>query len=162
MDGLSAFLQESVLLNTCQRSDRIRFSLKPHRFIRILPVPEHAKTNEIFSLPIYLLPSELSTERTKFCGLYSLSMQLLDLVFNWQTMAVPSRDIGCIKTSKRFGFDNNIFKDLVNGMTNMDITIGIRWAIMQDKRRSTLSFLSNFLVQTVNLPLFNPKRLALR
>ncbi len=54
------------------------------------------------------------------------------------------------------------FADFIDGMTNVNIAIGIRGAIMQNEFFSTFACFPNFLVKLLRLPLRQPCRLTLR
>ncbi len=67
-------------------------------------------------------------------------------------MAIPAGNIGSIKTTKGFGFKNNILEDFINGMADMDFTIGIWRSIMQNEFGFILIFLSQLLIKFLLLP----------
>jgi hypothetical protein len=48
-------------------------------------------------------------------------------------MAIPTGNIRSVKTTKGFGLKNNILEDFIDGMADMDFTIGIWRSIMQNE-----------------------------
>ena len=76
-------------------------------------------------------------------------------------MTIPARHIGCAIPVQQPRTHDKIFKDLVYGMADMDITVGVRWAVMQDKGRALGRSLLNLLIQFVGLELSQHFRFAL-
>ena len=76
-------------------------------------------------------------------------------------MAVPARNIGSIKAHQPAGFNNHVFENLIDRMTNVNITIGIRRAIVQNEFRLPCMRCPNGFVEFIFLPLGYPLRLAL-
>ncbi len=56
---------------------------------------------------------------------------LLDLVLDWQTVAIPAGHIGRGLTLHIAGLDNDILEDFVHGRAHMDIAVGVWGAVMQ-------------------------------
>ena len=77
-------------------------------------------------------------------------------------MAIPARDIGRIKIRQGFGFNNNIFQNFVNGMTDMDIAIGIGRAIVQDKGFLAFFCTADLTIEIILRPLGQHLRFPLR
>ena len=75
-------------------------------------------------------------------------------------MTVPARHIRCIKASQGLASQDDVFQDFIDGMTDMDIAIGIRRAVVQDKFRPALHFFAQFLITLLLIPAFQPFRLA--
>ena len=75
-------------------------------------------------------------------------------------MTVPARHIRRIKASQGLASQDDVFQDFIDGMTDMDIAIGIRRAVMQDKFRPALHFFTQFLITLLFIPAFQPFRLA--
>ena len=65
-------------------------------------------------------------------------------------MTVPAGNVGGIKTVQGLALDNNVLQDLVDGMTDMDIAIGIRRPVMQHEARPPLALLTQAAIQ-INL-----------
>jgi hypothetical protein len=78
-----------------------------------------------------------------------------------QAVAIPARHIGRIKTAQGLGFDDDVLQDFVDGMTDMNIPVGIRRAIMQDEFLLALTCLADALVKFFILLGFQPAWLTL-
>ena len=144
-----------VLYNTAERTNDVRLILKIHGEIRILPVTKHPETNEILALPFNLLAGVVTTglsERGDINLDTGLANFLFDIQFNWQAMAIPTRHIRCIKATQGLALDDNIFQHLVDGVTDMDIAVGIGRAVMQHKFRTTFACASQLPVDIHFIP----------
>ncbi|KJJ19384.1 hypothetical protein HMPREF3156_00766 [Neisseria sp. HMSC06F02] len=76
-------------------------------------------------------------------------------------MAVPARHIRRVETGLGFAADNDVFEDFVDGMTDVDVAVGIRRAVVQDEFRTAFGDFAQFLIAFVLVPAFQPRRLAL-
>ena len=90
-----------------------------------------------------------------------LAVELLDLHFNRHAVTIPTRHIRRIKTRERFRFDDNVFEDFIHGVTDVNIAIGIGWAIVQHKAGPTDTGLAYPFVPSSSLPLREHCRFAL-
>ena len=97
---LEALGQMSVINNFPQRTNNVRFESEVHGQVRIIPVTKYAQTDKVRLLTFHLTGGVLAAFITKCFRinfLSSLANFLLDLMFNRQAMAVPTRHIGGIK-----------------------------------------------------------------
>ena len=76
-------------------------------------------------------------------------------------MAVPARNIGGLVSLHRFGFDDDVFENFIEGMTNVNMAIGIRWAVMEEVEGPTGSCLLNPVIQLLLSPPCKDFRLPL-
>ena len=60
----------------------------------------------------------------------SFAVFLLDLNFDRHAVAIPTGHVRRIKTRHQFRFDDDIFKNFVNGVADVNITVCIRWTIV--------------------------------
>ena len=58
-------------------------------------------------------------------------------------MTIPARHVRRIKTAQGLGLDDDVFEYLVDGMADVDVTIGVGRAIMQDEFRTCLLYTSD-------------------
>ena len=86
---------------------------------------------------------------------------LLDRVFDRQAMAVPARNVLRIEALELALLDNHVFEDLVHRMSHMDLSIGIRRAVVQDELRRASTCNPQSLVEAVVVPFPGPTRFAL-
>ena len=88
-------------------------------------------------------------------------MQFFNHDFDGQSVAVPARHIRRIETGQRFAADDDVFQDFIDGVADVDVAVGIRWAVVQDEFRTAGGFFTQFLVAVLFLPLFDPAGFAL-
>ena len=75
-------------------------------------------------------------------------------MLDWQTMCIPTRDVTSIVTSHSLVFHNDILQRFVEGMTDMQFTVRIWRAIMQNERFCVFTQLQTFLINLVIFPEF--------
>ena len=75
-------------------------------------------------------------------------------------MTVPARHIGRIETRQGFGLDDNVLKNLVHRMADVNIAVRIRRAIVQDEFGPTGGHFADGLVAFLLLPRSDPTRFA--
>ena len=83
-------------------------------------------------------------------------MQFFNRVFNWQTVAVPARHINRVHAFELARFDNHVLEDFVHGVTDMNLAIGIRRAVVQHKLDRTLTRIAQFFVNSFVFPFLHP------
>ena len=87
-------------------------------------------------------------------------MDFFNRVFNRQTVAVPAWNIGRVKTHQLAGFDDHVFQNLIDGVTNVDVAIGIGRAVVQHKFGRTRAGRTQLLINAFFFPLLHPFRFA--
>ena len=146
-----------------KRADNICLKLKIHSQIRIVPFAENTQAFEILTLTIHLFLRVRATGFTKsssidFCS--GLANLFFHIEFDGQTMTIPAWHIRRIKAAEGFGFNNDVFQHLVHRMADMNITISVGWAIVQDKFFPTFTLRAQLLIQTCCFPFLQHIRLA--
>ncbi len=92
----------------------------------------------------------------------SLAPQLLvDLIFNGKTMTVPARNIVTVKAAHEFRLHNKIFKNLIQGSTDVDMTVRIRRTIVENILRPSAGSLEDFPIDALLIPFMEKLRLPL-
>ena len=92
-----------IAKNLRKGSQLLSFESGLHGEIGIIPVRHHAQSLEVFTLTIHLFSSIFTTgltEHARFKMLHFLATCFFYLMFDWQAMAIPSRNEGCIVTIK--------------------------------------------------------------
>jgi len=121
-----------------------------HGYVRFFPQSYTAEPFKLFSLDINealcVCPAPMPNVKFRQRSLFFLHF-FLDLVFYWQSMAVPSRNVVCTKTCHEFGFDNNIFKDFIQSGPEVDMTVCIRRAVMENEKWMIGSPFYEFAIQ---------------
>ena len=151
--------------NLGQRADNVRLKLKVHGQVGVRPVSEHTHPHKIGLLSFDLLTRIVAALLPKLgCShlMAWLAHFLFHIEFNGQAVAVPTRNEGGVKARQRLEFDDDVFKYLVDGMPNVELTIGIRGAIVEDKGRFALPRFAHLAIQIHLSPSLKALGLALR
>ena len=69
-------------------------------------------------------------------------------------MTIPARNIRRIEARQSFTFDDDVFENLVDGMTDMNISVGVGRAVMQNEFGASFAGGTYFLIQILFLPGF--------
>ncbi len=165
MHRLEALVHVAILDDEREGAQLLGLETRHHRHVRMIPIAEHPQTLEVGALRIHLF-QRIGTA----CGAKGLRVDLLphptmgflDLHFDGQTMAVPARNVRCVVTIERARFDDDVFQDFVDGMSQMDRAIGVRRPIGQHERGTTLGARANLVVEARALPLLQHAGLAIR
>ena len=90
-----------------------------------------------------------------YAHLFAVKLVLLDNgAFDRHAVVIPTRNIRGVITGHGFGFIDKVFQNLIHGRTHMDIAVGKRRSVMQDKAVVTLIFLQHFAVNIFFFPFF--------
>ena len=157
MHWLEALVHMAVIDNTRQRAHDIGLELEVHGQVGIEPVPDDTHADKIGTLAIDLSGSVVTAFFAKLLRAHldaRFTHLLLDIEFNGQAVTVPARHIGGIEARQGPRLDDNILEDLVDGMAQVQFTVGIGGAIVQDEFRATGAGLADFLIQVHVLPFF--------
>ena len=73
-------------------------------------------------------------------------------MLDWQTMCIPTRDVTCIVTSHSLVFHDDVLQRFVEGMTDVQFTVRIWRAIMQNERFCVFTQFQTFLINFVVFP----------
>ena len=79
---------------------------------------------------------------------------LRNLEFDGQAVAVPARHIRRAVAAQGLVFDDDVFENFVERVADVDVAVGERRAIVQDKFFGTVACALDFLVEFFLLPLF--------
>ena len=150
-----AFFQQGA-----ERTDFVRFVAEVHGFVRIIPFAQHTQTAEAGFLVIDLLIRVSAGFLDHFIHRQVFAVQFFDLNFDRHAVAIPARYIRSIKAAQCACFDNHVFQNFIDGVAQMDVTVCIRRAIVQDEFRTTGSGFAHTFVDFFILPLFYPVRFA--
>jgi hypothetical protein len=75
-------------------------------------------------------------------------------MFDGESMAVPSGNVGdAMAFFDRHPVDD-ILKDLVEGMSHMEVSVGIGRSVMEDEHRTVLQGFFHLSIEIPRLPLF--------
>ena len=130
MHGFLAFHQIACFLDFAQVAHDVGFGTKIHGFVRIVPIANDAQADEVFFLTRDLFFSVFTAQLAEFGGRNFLAIQFLYHQLNRQAVAIPTWYIRRIKARPCFGAHNHVFQYFVDCMTNVNVTVGIRRAIV--------------------------------
>ena len=111
-------------------------------------------------LTCHLFVGEGAAQRAHFVGGNMFAVQLFDLVLDRQAVAVPAGDVRGIESGQRFRANDDVLENLVDGVTDMDVAVGVGRAVVEYETRSAFRLLANLLVKLFLLPFLDPLRLA--
>src|ERR1700756_351235 len=112
--------------------DRLVFSA--HRQIGIIPPSQHAETLELASVDIDELGRVGAAVGPNLGNRHrclSLPEFLIYFEFDRKTMTIPTGDVRRVETSHGFRLDDEIFEDLVECRTEVNVAVGVWRAIVQ-------------------------------
>ena len=75
-------------------------------------------------------------------------------MLDWQAVRIPTRNVASIMTSHSFVFHDNVLQRFVEGMTDVQFTICVWRAVMQNERFCVLTQFQTFLINLVIFPEF--------
>ena len=131
----------------------------------MIPVAENTETLKLFTLdvnPFFSVGTAFLADLGLAHFTFLLAEFLVNFQFNRQTMTVPARDIRGVKTLHPFAFDDDVFKDFVQRMADVNISVSVGRAIMQSEIRASLTGRFELGVQIDLLPPGNYFRFANR
>ena len=165
MHRLETAVQMPAINDLGQRADNVRLKLKVHGQVGVRPVSKHAHPHKIGLLRFDLLARIVAALLSELgCShlVAWLAHFLFNIELNGQAVAIPARDIGSVKARQRFGLDDDVFEYLIDGMPNVELTIGVGGAVVEDKGRFTLPRFTHLAIQIHRSPSLKTLGLALR
>ena len=147
--------QMAVLDHFRQRAHFVGFETEIKRSVRVVPVAQHTQSLEIAALDVDLLVGEFAAFRAELRGVElhpDFAVLFLDRQLDRQTVTVPARHVRRVEAGHRLRFDDDVFENFVDRMTEMDRAVGVRWAVMQHERRPAFGFFAQLHVQPLALP----------
>ena len=143
--------------NFAQCANSVRFHLIVHGQVGTLPVTKDTETNKTRTLAIHLLHGIFATLFAEGGVLHfdaGLANLLFNIVFNRQTVTVPTGNIRGVIATHGARFNDNIFKGFVYRMTQVNLAVGVRGAIVKNILFAAGASLANLLIEIAVLPLF--------
>ena len=159
--GLEATVDKTALHHLLQGAQFQRLVGVVHGLVRVIPVTQHTQALEVDHLLGNLLSGEGAALGLHFVARQIAAMQLFDGVFDGQTVAVPARHVTCVKTFQLAALDDHVLQDLVDGVADVDLAVGIGRAVMQDEHGGTGAGSAQLLVDALVFPLLDPAWLTL-
>ena len=151
--------------DVAQGADDARFGLRLHGEIGMRPVAKDAEADEIGFLHLDLARRISAAGGAEFGGAdfgARFADLLLHFLLNRQAVAVPAGNVGAVETEQMAGFGDDIFQDFVKRMADVNGTVGIGRAVVQDKFRRISEGGALFAVNIGLFPESEHLRLTLR
>ena len=152
---LQSLIDASPLYECAELTNDRGLIARIHREIGVLPITQDAEPLKLLTLNhvkfFRIFPAE-SADGRSIERLFLVAEFFEDLMFNRQAMAIPPWHIGHLVARHRLRFDDDVFENLVQRMTDMNSAIGIGRAIMQHIPRPAFPRLLNLFVQPFLFP----------
>ena len=165
VDRLEAAYKIAVFDDLSEAADDVRLGVEIHGEVGMIPVADYAEALEVSLLGLNLGLRVLAALLAELSGGYlaaGLSDLLLNLELNREPVAVPARDIGSIIAGERLRLEDDVLQDLVDGMPEMDIAIGVRRAVVENEALSASPCRTDCSVEILLVPGVQHSRLPLR
>ena len=143
--------------NFSQCANGVRFHLIIHCQIGTFPITKDAETHKTLTLAFDLLHGIFTTLFAEGGVLdfdAGFANLLFYVVFNGQTVTIPTGNIRRIKAAHGARFNDNIFKGFVYRMTQVNLAVGVRRAIVKNILFAASAGLANLLIEIAVLPFF--------
>ena len=144
-----------------ERTDLLSLILEVHRAVRMVPFTQYPQPLEVCHLDADLLGRESAALCLHLVAGQIAAKLLLNSVFYRQTVAIPTGDIPCVEPFKLTLLDDHVLKYFVYGMAHVDLTIGVRWAVVQDELWSIRPRIAKRFIYAFFVPVLGPAGLSL-
>jgi len=141
---LGALVEAAVHRELVDFADDLRLGREGHGGVGVLPVALHAQPAELGGLDADPFLGELAAfgaeldERHVILVLAGLAVFLLDLPLDGQAVAVPAGDIVGVEALHLAEADDDVLQDLVDGVADVDVAVGIGRAVVQHELLAAL------------------------
>ena len=172
-DGLGAAIEQAVFGEFHDLACDLGLRVKAHGGVGMGPVAGHAEALEFLALgvePALRIGAALAAKGDHGGAVGELGLGLalgavivfLDLPLDGQAVAVPARHIVRVLAQHGLGAADHVLEDLVQGVADVDVAIGVGGAIVQHEFRPTAPVFAHELVEVHRLPAGENLRLLLR
>jgi hypothetical protein len=86
----------------------------------------------------------------------------VDFDFDGQAVAIESWNVGGIEAGHGFGFNDEIFEAFIEGVAEVDGSVGIGWAVVEDVRRMSYTSFAQLVIKAHGGPASQAKWFILR
>ena len=155
VDRPEAFIDEVFLEEVVERLDDAGLVAVGHREVGVIPAAKDADALELTPLEVDVLLRILAAGASDGEGghLEFLAAELLvHFDFNRETVAVPARNIRGVEARHRFGLDDEVLDAFIQGVAEMDGSIGVRRPIVEDIFRCPGAGNADLGIQMLLLP----------
>ena len=159
--GFETTVNKTALHHALEDAQLPRFIGGVHGAVRVVPFAQHAQAFEIFALAVDLLGGKGAAFGLHIVAAEFAAVDFFNRVFNRQAVAVPTRNVGRVITHELARLDDDVFQNLVDGVANVDVAIGIGRAVVQHKFGRTRTGSTQLLVNAFFFPFCDPFGFAL-
>ena len=127
----------------------------------MLPIGADAEAFEFFSLNIDKLKGEFLAFVAEGQHIFLLAVETQSFdgaLFNGETVGVPAGDVGALIPGHGAVFEDDVFQDFIQSVTQMDIAVGVGRAVVENKGFFAFSVFQRFVVDVFFFPLFDDAR----
>ena len=163
-----AAIEQAVAHELHQFPGDLRFRREGHGGVGVVPVAGDPQPLEFLALHVDPMAGEFPAlgaevdDRHRVLILALFPVLLLDLPFDGQTMAVPTRHIVGILAQHLLGAGDDVLQDLVERVADMEMAVGVGRSVVEDELLPALGVGSQSGVDVELLPALENLRLALR
>ena len=157
MDRLAPTVDSAVKVHLLEDFDVASLVVRHERQVRMLPVGVHAQALEAFALHVDVLlrpiTACLANFRLRRLGELLRAHGLFDHVLNGLAMAVPAGNVGRVVAALRVAFVHKVLQNLVECMADVDRSVRVRRAVVQNEGLTVLVLLQDLMVDILLRPL---------
>ncbi len=161
---LVAFLDMAVGQDHPQGADDVGLEVEVHGQVGVLPVAKDPQALEVAALAIHLARGIVAAGAPELGGAdlgAGLAFLLFHLELDGQAMAVPARHVGGVQAVQGAGLDDDVLQHLVDGVTDMDVAVGVGRAVVEDELLGPRPGGANLAVEVHGLPVGEQLRFPL-
>src|SRR5215469_4840908 len=163
VDGLQALVDEALLEKVVESFDDAGLVGIGHRQIGIVPATKHADTLELAALEVDVLlgvvPAGFTDGQGVHLELFAAEL-FVDLDLDGEAVAVPAGNVGGVEASHGLGLDDEVLDALIEGVAEVDGTVGVRGTVVKDVLGGTGPGGANLGVEVLFLPDGEPQGLV--
>ena len=155
VDGTQALIDEPIFVEREESGEHHRLILRRHGGVGLVEAAEYADALELLALQVKEFLRVLAAFGADIgrSHLQLLAAQFfVDLDFNGQAVAIPTRHVGSVEPGHGFGFDDEILEALVHGCAQVDRSAGVRRSIVEHIGWCALTDFANAVVDPLLLP----------
>ena len=163
--GLVAAHEMAVGDDPRQGAHDVGLGLEIHGEIGIFPISEHSHANEARLLYFDLAGGVLAAGAAELGMadlLPRLALFLFDIVLDRQPVAVPAGNVGSVEARHRPRLDDDVLKRLVDGVTEVQFTVGVRRPVVQNEARTARVLFADGAIQVELVPFAQARGLTVR
>ena len=164
VNRFQTFIDVAVGSHFTEYFDLFCFELRFQSQIRIIEVTQYAQTLKLLTLSLNVMQSVFCTDLSQFNSrdIAGNTCFFAGFQLDWQTMSIPAWNVWSFEAAHVFLTNDEVFQNFVQSGTQMDITVCIWRAVMQNIQRFALIIFDHFVIEVVFLPFCNHTRFTLR